>query len=68
MLADPSGRHLSVMTKTQVRELKAILVVFGGRLRVDGLDDPLRVLAYRAQSLLDDAIRTVDERSIRKAG
>lgn len=63
----PSGRHPKLMSKTQIRELKAILVVFANRLRRDRLDDPMRILAYRAQSLVDEAMRSANE-PVRKAG
>jgi len=56
------------MTKTQVRELKAIVVVLTDRLNACPADDPLRVLAYRAQSLADEAMRASGDHPVRKVG
>jgi hypothetical protein len=63
-----------MMTKTQIRELKAVLAVFANRLGRDRRDDPLRILAYRAQSIADEAMRSarggvsVVKPPVRKAG
>jgi hypothetical protein len=56
------------MTKTQVRELKMILATLASRLRSDALDDPMRMLCYRAQALADDELRVVARDSLSKVG
>jgi hypothetical protein len=63
-----SDRYRKMMTKSQIRELKDILVVLANRLRADQLDDPVRVLVYRAQSLADAAMRSTGQYPVPKAG
>jgi hypothetical protein len=46
---------LSSMTKAQQRELKSILAAIGRVLRPEALDDVVRLLLYRAQSIADGA-------------
>ena len=57
------------MTRTQIRELKTILVIIASRLPSEALDDSTRLLLYKAQLLADDALqgRTVRQ-VIAKAG
>jgi hypothetical protein len=57
-----------MMTKAQIRELKSILVVFASRLHRDSLDDPMRVLVYRALSIADELMRQPASQPVRKAG
>jgi len=66
--ATPSGTHLTAMSKAQIQELKAILGVFARRLRSDRLDDPMRILAYRAQVIVDEAQRSAAFHQVQKAG
>ena len=41
------------MTKTQCRELKTVLLMIASRLSSEVLDDEMRILLYRAQTLAD---------------
>jgi hypothetical protein len=41
------------MTKTQCRELKTLLLMIASRLSSEVLDDEMRILLYRAQTLAD---------------
>jgi hypothetical protein len=41
------------MTKTQRSELKTVLLMIASRLTSEVLDDEMRVLLYRAQTLAD---------------
>jgi hypothetical protein len=43
------------MTKTQLRELKTVLLMIASRFPATVLDDETRVLLYRAQTLADES-------------
>jgi hypothetical protein len=51
------------VSKTQLRELKTLLVLIASRLPSEALDDATRVLLYRGQILADEcfANRTARE-------
>jgi hypothetical protein len=53
------------MTKTQCRELKTVLLMIASRLSSDVLDDEMRILLYRAQTLADAPHK--DRPSVREA-
>jgi hypothetical protein len=56
------------MTKSQQRELKAILAVLGQACRQGSVDDVLQVLIYRAQNIVDNSSTSADHASVRYAG
>jgi hypothetical protein len=57
------------MTKTQIRELKTMLVMIASRLDSTALDDDSRILFYRAQNLLDESTgEQTFRRSVSEAG
>jgi hypothetical protein len=56
------------MSKTQQRELKAILAAIGRVLRPESYDDVARILLYRAQTLADSGTTKAAHEAIPKAG
>jgi hypothetical protein len=58
------------MTKTQCRELKTVLLMIASRLSSEVLDDEMRILLYRAQTLADasQASRSNVREALSKAG
>jgi hypothetical protein len=66
---DASGLQLTAMTKTQLRELKALLAILANRLPDDALDETTRVVLYRVQSLADEGMHRAAARpSMHQAG
>jgi hypothetical protein len=58
------------MTKTQCCELKTVLLMIASRLSSEDLDDEMRILLYRAQSLADESrtSRSNGQQAMSKAG
>jgi hypothetical protein len=56
------------MTKTQLRELKTVLLMIGSRFPAKALDDETRILLYRAQTLADESYAAPVRELVPKVG
>ena len=62
------GSNLTLMTKSQQRELKVVLAAIGRTLRPESFDDVVRILVYRAQTIADEACAAAAHAQVHKAG